>query len=42
MNSRTGTLALAMGVLLTAVFTGVSRGQLSDTFTNWLDHPVIN
>ena len=41
MNNRMATLTLTM-VLLITVFAGLLMGQLSETFTNWLDHPAIS
>jgi hypothetical protein len=42
MNSRRVRLASAIALLLAILHPSVGRGQLSDTFTNWLDHPAID
>jgi hypothetical protein len=41
MSSGTRAVASAVAVLVTTVFSTVGNGQLSDTFTHWLDHPAI-
>ena len=41
MNRRTRWLASATAVWATAAIASARAGQLSDTFTNWLDHPAI-
>lgn len=41
LRGRPGLVALAMGAFGTAALAGASMGQLSDTFTNWIDHSTI-